>query len=83
MSVVVNVDVPSLLFDLLLSPCNPQLQASSTSGMGLLLSRCVHLLRALSRNNDVIQKRICDMTEALLGVQTIHSDIAVLVRDVS
>ena len=75
------VDVPGVLFQLLLTSY-PQRQVTSSSGIGLLLSRCVRLLRALSRENDVIQRKIFDRAEALLCVHMIHSDIALLVRDV-
>ena len=73
--------VPSLLFDLLLSS-TPHRQSSSASAVVPVLSGCVRLLRALARDNDVIQRRIFDRLEALLDVHVIHNDIALLVRDV-
>jgi len=79
---VVCVDVPTLLFDLLLTTSLP-CYTSSSSVLGELLSHCVRLLRALSRGNDLIQRRIFDCAEALLSIQAIHGDIALLVRDVS
>ena len=75
------VAVPSLLFDVLLSS-NPHRQASSSSAVVPVLSGCVRLLRALARDNDIIQRRILDRLEALLDVHAVHDDIALLVRDV-
>jgi len=58
-------------------------EACSQAGFASqLMSRCVNLLRALSRQNDVIQTRVFDMIEALLAIPAVHADIALLIRDV-
>jgi len=74
--------VPSLLIDLLLT-AHPEYQGSSSTPVTPVLSGCVRLLRALARDNEVIQRRIFDRFEALLGIHAIHSDIALLLSDVS
>jgi len=91
--------VPSLLFDLLLSPTSTTSQhqqqlASSTAGTRAgsdsrtgydrVLSSCTHLLRALSRDNRRIQRQVFDRFAALLDIDSaVHADIALLLRDVS
>lgn len=77
------VDVPSLVLDLLLTTRPHHESSVSTSTVDLLLTRCVHLLRALAHQNDLIQTRILDHFFVLLDVDAVHSDIALLVRDVS
>jgi len=78
MLTVCVVDVPSLLFDVLLSSTT---HSQSTATLPLL-SDCVRLLRALARDNEVIQRRIFDGFEVLLDVNVIRSDVALLLRDV-
>ena len=75
------LDVPCFVFDLLL-PSSHHFQASSASHVTDVMSGCVRLLRALARDNDVIQRSIFDRFEALLAICAIHSDIALLIRDV-
>jgi len=44
--------------------------------------KCVHLLKALAKDNDLVQRRIYDRMDALLRLKVIESDIALLLKEV-
>jgi len=73
--------VLSLLFDAL-SVENDSKSLDQYVELRMIMIRCVRLLKALAKDNDLVQRRIYDRMDLLLRVKGFESEIALLLQEV-
>ena len=50
--------------------------------MEIILRKCLALLKALARSNDVVQSRMFERLENLLKIKVVEADMAVALKEV-
>jgi len=51
-------------------------------GLETVLKKCLKLLKALARGNDMVQMRIFERLDNLLKIKVVEVDLAVALREV-